>query len=37
MLNLLNGNANSIDWSAYPSPCMFFGDRLRGAIVGMRQ
>jgi DNA polymerase III sliding clamp (beta) subunit (PCNA family) len=37
MLNLLNGNATSIDWSAYPSPCMFFGDRLRGAIIGMRQ
>lgn len=37
MLNLLNGTCKSIDWSAYPSPCMFFGDRLRGAIVGMRQ
>jgi DNA polymerase III sliding clamp (beta) subunit (PCNA family) len=37
MLNLLNGNAKSIDWSAYPSPCMFFGDRLRGAIIGMKQ
>ena len=37
MLNLLNGTCKSIDWSAYPSPCMFFGDRLRGAIIGMRQ
>lgn len=37
MLNLLNGNAKSIDWSAYPLPCMFFGDRLRGAIIGMKQ
>lgn len=37
MLNLLNGTCKSIDWSTYPSPCMFFGDRLRGAIVGMRQ
>lgn len=37
MLNLLNGTCKTIDWSAYPSPCMFFGDRLRGAIVGMKQ
>lgn len=36
MLMLLNGTAKSIDWSTYPAPCMFFGDRLRGAIVGMR-
>ena len=36
MLNLLNGPCTLIDWSAYPSPCMFFGDRLRGAIIGMR-
>lgn len=36
MLGLLDGNVRSIDWSLYPSPCMFFGDRLRGAIVGMR-
>jgi DNA polymerase III sliding clamp (beta) subunit (PCNA family) len=37
MLNLLNGPVTSVDWSAYPNPCMFFGDRLRGAIIGMRQ
>lgn len=37
MLSLLNGTAKTIDWNSYPSPCMFFGDRLRGAIVGMRQ
>jgi DNA polymerase III sliding clamp (beta) subunit (PCNA family) len=36
MLNLLNGPAQTIDWSGYPGPCMFFGDRLRGAIIGMR-
>lgn len=36
MLGLLEGNVKSIDWSLYPAPCMFFGDRLRGAIVGMR-
>lgn len=37
MLRLLNGPVTTIDWSAYPSACMFFGDRLRGAIIGMRQ
>lgn len=36
MLGLLEGVVQSIDWSTYPAPCMFFGDRLRGAIVGMR-
>jgi len=33
---LLQGNVKTIDWSLYPAPCMFFGDKLRGAIVGMR-
>lgn len=37
MLMLLQNGVTSIDWSLYPSPCMFFGDRLRGAIVGMKQ
>lgn len=37
MLSLLDGPCKSIDWSTYPSPCMFFGDRLRGAIIGMKQ
>ncbi len=37
MLELLCGAAKSIDWTLYPSPCLFFGDRLRGAIIGMRQ
>ena len=37
MLKILDGNVTAIDWSSYPSPCMFFGDRLRGAIIGMRQ
>lgn len=36
MLRLLEGVVTTIDWSAYPAPCMFYGDRLRGAIVGMR-
>lgn len=37
MLRLLEGSASAIDWSGYPGPCMFFGDRLRGALIGMRQ
>lgn len=34
MLKLLGGVAKTIDWDTYPAPCMFFGDRLRGAIIG---
>lgn len=36
MLELLSGVAKTADFSRYPKPCYFFGDRLRGAIVGMR-
>lgn len=36
MLNLLDGVAHTIDFAAYPAPCIFYGDRLRGAIIGMR-
>lgn len=32
----LNGVATSIDFTMWPAPCLFFGDMLRGAIVGMR-
>lgn len=35
MLALLKGVANVIDFSAYPAPCLFYGERLRGAIIGM--
>lgn len=28
--------AETIDFGQWPSPCMFYGDMLRGAIVGMR-
>lgn len=35
-LRLLEGVAKTIDLSTYPNPCLFFGDRVRGAIVGMR-
>lgn len=37
MVALLEGIATSVDWSLYPSACMFFGDRLRGAIIGLLQ
>jgi DNA polymerase III sliding clamp (beta) subunit (PCNA family) len=37
MLALLEGSCATVDWSAYPGPCMFFGHRLRGAIIGLRQ
>ena len=36
MLMLLRGVAATIDFNAYPAPCAFFGNRLRGAIVGRR-
>jgi DNA polymerase III sliding clamp (beta) subunit (PCNA family) len=36
MLELLNGVANTVDFSTYPKPCIFMGDRLRGAIIGLR-
>jgi DNA polymerase III sliding clamp (beta) subunit (PCNA family) len=36
ILASLEGVATAIDWSSYPSPCIFSGDRLRGAIIGMR-
>ena len=36
MLKLLKGVATSIDFSLFPSPAIFYGDRLRGAIVGMK-
>lgn len=35
MLSLLKGAATRADFSTYPKPCLFFGDRLRGAIVGL--
>ncbi len=32
----LNGVITTIDFLQYPAPCLFFGDNIRGAIVGMR-
>ncbi len=36
MLSLLNGVATHGDFSRYPEPALFFGNNLRGAIIGMR-
>lgn len=36
MLKLLEGTATTADLSTYPQPCLFYGERLRGAIVGLR-
>ena len=36
MLALLEGVVNSVDFTLYPGPALFFGDKLRGAIIGMR-
>jgi len=35
MLKLLTNVVDRIDFNAYPEPCIFYGDRLRGAIIGM--
>jgi len=37
MLQLAMERASSFDFSTYPAPCLFCGDRLRGALIGMRQ
>lgn len=37
MLSLLKGVATHADFSRYPEPSLFFGERLRGAIIGMRR
>lgn len=36
MLSLLDGVAQTADFSLYPKPVMFFGGSMRGAIIGMR-
>jgi hypothetical protein len=36
MLSLLECVVKSIDFTRYPEPALFFGDKLRGAIIGMR-
>ncbi len=34
MLEMLDGIIKTIDFSMYPQPCIFYGDNLRGAIIG---
>jgi hypothetical protein len=36
MLSLLEGVVKTIDFTRYPQPALFFGDNIRGAIIGMR-
>lgn len=36
LLKLLKGVAQTADFARYPLPVLFFGDRLRGAMHGMR-
>lgn len=36
MLGLLEGVVNTIDLTRYPLPALFFGEKLRGAIIGMK-
>lgn len=36
MLRLLQDRALTIDWSLEPAACMWFGDGIRGALIGMR-
>jgi len=33
---LIKPFVNCIHFASYPAPCLFYGDRLRGALVGMR-
>lgn len=36
IFGLLVDKVTSADFSLYPEPCIFYGERLRGAIIGMR-
>jgi len=36
VLRRLKGIATSIDFTQYPRPCPFYGDRLRGVLIGMK-
>lgn len=36
IFKLLKGVAKTADFSTYPAPCLFYGDKLRGAIVGRK-
>lgn len=34
-ISLLDGFVDTIDLTAYPAPCIFFGKQIRGAVLGM--
>lgn len=36
MILLLKGVAKQADFSSYPNPCLFYGENLRGAIIGRK-
>lgn len=36
MLQLLQGVATKADFTAYPGPCAFFGEMIRGVIIGRK-
>lgn len=36
-LQLLEGLVEKADFTLYPSPSLFYGDKVRGAIIGMRK
>lgn len=36
MLMCLKNHVESIDWTMYPKPCLFYGKNLRGVIIGMK-
>lgn len=36
-LMLLKNIVTKMDFNLYPAPCMFFGEKLRGAVIGMRK
>lgn len=36
MLSLLDGVAKTVDFTLYPEPLLFYGENLRGAIVGLK-
>jgi len=35
-LALLEKHIKTVDFSSYPAPCLFQGERIRGAIIGLR-
>jgi DNA polymerase III sliding clamp (beta) subunit (PCNA family) len=35
-LMLLKNIAQKMDFTLYPGPCLFFGDKIRGALIGLR-